>query len=57
VCTNANNLFEIIGDCGDEYRWSFADRFDHSKDTDVEVKIYWLWSYVNNFVYGSWIEC
>ena len=20
VCTNANNLFEIIGDCGDEYR-------------------------------------
>ena len=20
VCTKANNLFEIIGDCGDEYR-------------------------------------
>jgi hypothetical protein len=33
-------LFEIIGDCGDEYRWSYADKFDHSKDTDVEVKIY-----------------
>jgi hypothetical protein len=20
VCTKSNNLFEIIGDCGDEYR-------------------------------------
>ena len=32
---------------------SYADRFDHSKDTDVEVKIYCDSAYVNDFVYDS----